>query len=82
MSYPCEKCGACCRHISKVLPSLDRGDGVCLHLSEDNLCEIYEERPLICNIDEIHNRLFPGVEIEQFYALTHKYCEALRRGRW
>lgn len=51
--FPCIACGQCCRnvHLSPLTNYLSRGDGVCQYLDEDsNLCSIYEERPIFCNI--------------------------------
>lgn len=78
--FPCSKCGECCRHISKVLPDYDRGDGVCINLNKDNLCDIYESRPFICNVDEVYNRYFRGrMTIEEFYKWTDKACKVMQR---
>ena len=46
----CDKCGLCCRMIKNIeeLKPFDRGDGVCIHLNE-NECSIYDSRPNICN---------------------------------
>jgi Fe-S-cluster containining protein len=35
-----------------VEPSLNRGDGCCKFLGDDNLCTIYESRPWYCRVDE------------------------------
>lgn len=32
---------------------LDRGDGTCRHLTNDNLCGIYDERPAFCRTSNI-----------------------------
>ncbi len=32
-------------------PELDRGDGACINLTEDNLCSIYEDRPDFCRLN-------------------------------
>ena len=77
--FPCTKCGACCRHIAKVLPHYDRGDGTCLHLTEDNLCAVYEHRPFVCNIDAIYDKHFKGLGTkEEFYELTQIACDVIR----
>ena len=78
--FDCTKCGACCKHISKVLPEYDKGNGICWNLTEDNLCAIYEIRPFICNVDEIYNRCFRGrMTIEEFYEWTDKACKVMQR---
>lgn len=65
MSFPCTGCGCCCRVIQWADNIIVRDDpthpyyfpythkeGVCEKLGEDNRCTIYEERPLICRIDD------------------------------
>lgn len=56
--FPCTRCGACCRTIGHIpeLAAFDRGDDVCVHLregDEGHACAIYDERPLVCRIDEL-----------------------------
>lgn len=51
--FECSRCGACCKLIG-TLPEMrnyDRGDGACVHLTADNECAIYNERPRICRVD-------------------------------
>lgn len=43
----CTKCGACC--VAPDIAALDKPLGVpCVHLGPDDLCTIYERRPLVC----------------------------------
>ncbi|MCA1828370.1 MAG: YkgJ family cysteine cluster protein [Myxococcales bacterium] len=43
----CTKCGACC--VAPDISSLGKPLGIrCTHLTDDNLCGIYERRPRIC----------------------------------
>ena len=74
----CSKCGKCCRHIAGILPEFDLGDGTCCHLTEDGLCDIYDERPLICNVDRFFEECLKGkIRREDWYALNHKACNDL-----
>ena len=78
--YKCEKCGACCRNISKsnLYQKLDRGDGVCKYL-RDNLCEIYNNRPVLCRIDECFELYFSKrMSQEQYYKLNRIMCKNLQ----
>ena len=61
MMFICDKCGECCRHLerSDVYSDLNRGDGVCIYLTGD-LCSIYEQRPLLCRVDECYEAFFWG----------------------
>jgi Fe-S-cluster containining protein len=43
----CSQCGACC--VAPDVTSLGKAAGVrCVHLMDDNKCEIYDDRPLVC----------------------------------
>ena len=47
MSVECTRCGACC--VAPDISSLGKPLGVrCEHLTADNLCAVYENRPQIC----------------------------------
>lgn len=79
--FICDKCGACCRHLdlSPIYQMLDRGDGVCKYLKE-NLCTIYEERPLICRVDEGYEAFFQNsMSRDMYYKLTTEACNKLRK---
>lgn len=78
--FPCNSCGLCCKNIGhiKELKDYDRGDGVCIHL-KDNLCDIYEDRPLICRIDEMYDKFFyKKFTKEEYYYENAKACQSLQ----
>lgn len=59
LPFPCTACGQCCRnvHLSRLTEYLSRGDGICRYLDENsNLCSIYEERPLVCNVENFFKK--------------------------
>ena len=59
---------------------LDRGDGVCKFLSEKNLCKIYSERPLFCNVDAYWEKYLSEImSREQFHKINYKVCAALKK---
>lgn len=81
MTFNCDKCGICCEHIDGVdlYAQLDRGDGVCKYL-KDNLCSIYDTRPLLCRVDESWEKIFfAQMSKEDFYELNYKACKALKK---
>lgn len=82
-SFPCTKCGLCCRSISKSIfyKNLDRGDGTCIHLSEsDNSCKIYESRPSECRIDTLYNdSLSKIITKKDFYSINAKICHSIQK---
>lgn len=78
--FNCSKCGCCCRHLdrSELYKDLDRGDGVCKYL-EDNICSIYETRPLICRVDDCYDRIFSElISKEEYYSLNEEACKILQ----
>ena len=79
MPFPCSKCGECCRHIDKIpqLAAFDTGNGICIHL-KNNLCNIYDHRPEICNVEAMYEKYFAGrFTREEFYAMNLKICKKI-----
>jgi len=77
--FECKKCGKCCRHLdrSELFKDLDRGDGVCKYL-RDNLCSVYEDRPLLCRIEESYNVFFSEVYTKEEYCrLNEEACRII-----
>ena len=71
----CNNCKAyCCRKIGLIDPSLDRGDCVCKHLTKDNKCDIYENRPLICNTDKVYELFFSSIMTRDEYDRINAEC--------
>jgi Fe-S-cluster containining protein len=67
IKFNCNKCGACCRAVN------------CQFLTKDNLCSIYETRPLICNIEKGYEQLIKGTMTkEEFFKLNEHYCNVLK----
>ncbi len=80
MMFNCDKCGLCCSNIGgiELYKDLDRGDGVCKYL-KDNLCSIYENRPLLCRIDDSWKQFYSSeMSLECFYELNYKGCKKLK----
>ncbi len=79
MKFNCDKCGKCCRLLSGIpqLASFDRGDGVCIHL-QGNLCDIYENRPDICNVEKMFPAFSQNMNYEQYIALMEDSCLYLK----
>ena len=80
MNFPCDKCGLCCKNIrfSSLSSELDRGDGVCKHL-KNNLCEIYSQRPIFCDVDAYYEKfLAEKISREEFYKMNRAVCKKLK----
>lgn len=66
--FECEKCGLCCKKIN------------CMHLTENNLCAIYDTRPLVCNVDEGYKVFFAKVMSRKEYdIMNQKVCKTLQQ---
>lgn len=79
--FMCDKCGQCCRNLrySSIYSDLDRGDGICKYL-KNNLCSIYETRPLKCRIDDSYDIYFKDImKKEDYYKLNYMVCEKLKQ---
>lgn len=80
-SFPCDKCGACCRHVDRAEETqfLDRGDGICKHYNETNLlCTIYHERPDICRVDKQYALNYTNLYTwDEFVELNRVACEII-----
>lgn len=76
MTFPCTRCGACCRNVAAVstLKHLALKNGACRHLNTDNLCQIYEKRPKDCRIDLGKP---PGIRQEEWHAQNLAACQKL-----
>lgn len=78
--FKCDKCGECCRNLDKsdLYKDLDRGDGICKYLYE-NICSIYEERPLLCRVDESYELLFKNIiNRSDYYKFNYESCKKLK----
>ena len=81
MKFNCDMCGLCCKNIkySSLSAELDRGDGICKYL-RDNLCEIYAERPIFCNVEAYYDRYLSKImEREDFYKINYEICAELKK---
>ena len=70
MSFACSKCGLCCKNpvIAQTCPELDRGDGICIYLMDDNTCAIYDSRPDYCRLDVLYENSYADkMTKDEFY---------------
>lgn len=66
--FKCDACGLCCKKIN------------CEFLTKDNLCSIYENRPLICNVDKGYEVLFKDkISKIEFYKMNEKMCTEFKK---
>lgn len=82
MMFPCSHCGCCCRNLDKsaLYSELNRGDGVCRYLC-GNDCTIYEDRPLLCRIDDCYECFFKQyMNLEEYYQKNQEICKRFKEG--
>lgn len=87
VGFECSKCGLCCRCLANnprikgtELEQWDRGDGVCKHLTKDNLCDIYDKRPDICNVDKLYEKEYcKCMTRDQYNEMQRNACEILKK---
>jgi Fe-S-cluster containining protein len=66
LKFNCTKCGLCCKALN------------CQYLTKDNLCSIYETRPLICNIDAGYELHKDKMTKREWFMLNEHYCNILQ----
>lgn len=82
--FICSRCGACCRCIGLNPEARELGmcnsDGSCIYLDKDtNLCTIYENRPLICRVDDLYDTgCFKDLSRSDYYNLNYESCKKLQ----
>ena len=79
--FQCKKCGECCRNLklSPIYSELDDGTGKCKYLN-GNLCSIYQNRPLLCRIDECYDTFFKDkMTKDEYYRLNYEVCDKLKK---
>lgn len=78
--FNCDCCGLCCRNIGGIpqLSQFDRGDGVCSHLTADNLCDIYESRPEVCSVEQMYSRFSSQMTKSEYLEMMERSCEFLK----
>lgn len=79
-AFACTRCGLCCQHLDKnpLYAALDRGDGVCMHYdSATRHCSIYEQRPLICRVDDSYIHFVTVMTREEYNTANLQACQQL-----
>ena len=81
--FLCDKCGCCCRKVgtSPIGKYLALENGICKYLdTATNLCTIYNERPIFCNVDKYYE-LFLANQMTKdvFFNLNKQICKELQK---
>ncbi len=68
MDFKCTMCSLCCRGEHMEMRAAGRKttledwglslkeNGDCINLADDGTCKIYDNRPLICNVEDFYDR--------------------------
>lgn len=81
LPFPCTSCGKCCKRVNMSPETiyLDRGDGICRYFNENsNLCNIYENRPLVCQVEGYYKAFLADIySWQDFVKLNIEICNKL-----
>jgi uncharacterized protein len=79
--FPCTQCGCCCKRVGLLpkgnefdFPYRAKENGECEMLFE-NKCKVYDNRPTICNVDELIKIL--KVDKSQYYKESIIACNQM-----
>jgi Fe-S-cluster containining protein len=93
MKFNCTGCGECCRHIDNLYNNKPKPlwlqkliasfpythiNGVCEKLV-DGKCSVYEDRPVLCRVDQVFDYQNKFTSRTKFYNHEYKDCEGLIR---
>ena len=82
MQFECNKCGLCCRSLSRseLYKDLDDGTGTCRYFDKDkNLCKIYYNRPEKCNVEAMYKYFRNVMSYEEYINANMESCNQLRK---
>lgn len=81
--FECNLCGLCCKNLnlSSLYQNMHNGNGICFNYDENSkLCKIYEQRPLICNVEDGYKFFKENLSKKEYYDLNYQFCEKLKKG--
>jgi len=94
MGFNCTGCGLCCTQIEKIkrtvhpfgwmqklvdaFPYGTDVDGACMMLV-DGQCSVYEDRPLLCDIERTADEVDIGMSKRQWFEVNYRGCKQLQR---
>lgn len=63
-----------------MLKEFENGRGECIHLTKNNLCDIYDSRPDICNIEKMYELYFKStMTYDEYLRENYKACVKLQK---
>jgi Fe-S-cluster containining protein len=95
MGFNCSGCGKCCQNLflteevssqfSKTVQKLISEfpykihNGTCEKLV-DNKCSVYENRPVICKVDEGYKYFKEEMTLDEWHSRNYSICKTLQGG--
>ena len=68
------------REMLLSFPHDTNSDGSCSKLTSDGQCEVYENRPTICNVDKMYDIYYNKFYSKrEFYEMERKACNSMIR---
>lgn len=88
MEFKCSGCGACCRRIKQAVENTSHipemafpyswdENGRCEMLQDDHSCKVYDDRPLLCNVEKVAE--FLKLKKKKFYKINNKACLEMQK---
>jgi len=84
--FKCDCCGLCCMNLPDAAVFMEyrhNGSSVCKYFDlSSNLCLIYENRPIVCRVDEAYTLFFKEyISKDEYYKVNYEVCDMLKSGR-
>jgi Fe-S-cluster containining protein len=92
--FNCSGCGLCCTKIGAIIQNKESSpvkeiidqfpynyleDGACEKYDKvSKKCTVYETRPLMCRVDEMHKHWPEVMSVEEYYRRTEAVCKILQ----
>jgi Fe-S-cluster containining protein len=78
VTFVCEKCGECCRHIESFVEILPhQRNGICNFLQGD-ICSIYENRPDLCDFKRAYKYFKEHWAEKEYCKRVTYFCKQLK----
>lgn len=93
MEFGCTGCGICCRKLGEVFAKVRTlpepwqkeiaefpypltATGACSMLV-NNRCKVYKKRPVLCNVNSMHEKYFPKMDKKAYFDAAGRECNAM-----
>ncbi|EKB13683.1 TPA: YkgJ family cysteine cluster protein [Aeromonas veronii] len=81
--FKCDGCGHCCENLQRneVMQDMHSGDGICHFFNKvSRKCNIYENRPLVCRVDDYFRLHMVGsMSKSEYYKANIHYCDLIKK---